>query len=140
VLAAVNGPRSGTAALLALACDAVVARESAYVLLAFVNRDDDSSLLIPAHAGFAQAAEMVLLGERIPARQALEWAWSTASWPTTSSRPRSTRWPNASPAGADRLVRRQQVRTQRVAVLAHRCHGASSRQTCRRGWACSRRS
>ncbi len=77
VLAAVNGPAVGIGCSLALACDLVVARESAYLLLAFANiglvPDGGSSLLVPARAGFTRAAEMALLAERIPARQALEW-------------------------------------------------------------------
>ena len=77
MLAAVNGPAVGIGCSLALACDLVVARESAYFLLAFVNigliPDGGSSLLVPARVGFARAAEMALLGERVPAHQALEW-------------------------------------------------------------------
>jgi 2-(1,2-epoxy-1,2-dihydrophenyl)acetyl-CoA isomerase len=77
VLAAVNGPAVGIGLSLALACDLVVARASAYLMLAFVNiglaPDGGSSLFVPARAGFARAAEMALLGERIPAPQALEW-------------------------------------------------------------------
>src|SRR5262245_25537579 len=77
VVAAVNGPAAGIGCSLALACDLVVARESAYLLLAFVNiglvPDGGSSLLVPSRVGFARAAEMSMLGERVPARQALEW-------------------------------------------------------------------
>ena len=77
VLAAVNGPAVGIGCSLALACDLVVARESAYFLLAFVNiglvPDGGSSLFVPARVGHARAAEMAMLGERIPALQALEW-------------------------------------------------------------------
>src|SRR4051794_35276891 len=77
VLAAVNGPAAGIGASLALASDLIVAAESAYLLLAFVNiglvPDGGSSLLVPSRVGFARAAEMAMLGERIPARQALEW-------------------------------------------------------------------
>ena len=77
VLAAVNGPAVGIGCSLALACDLVVARESAYFLLAFVNiglvPDGGSSLLIPARVGHARATEMAMLGERIGAAQALEW-------------------------------------------------------------------
>jgi 2-(1,2-epoxy-1,2-dihydrophenyl)acetyl-CoA isomerase len=77
VLAAVNGPAVGIGCSLALACDLVVARESAYFLLAFVNiglvPDGGSSFLVPARVGHARAAEMAMLGERIPAAQALEW-------------------------------------------------------------------
>ena len=77
VLAAVNGPAAGIGASLALACDLVLARESAYLLLAFVNiglvPDGGSSLLVPSRVGFTRAAEMALLGERIAAPKALEW-------------------------------------------------------------------
>jgi len=77
VLAAVNGPAAGIGCSLALACDLVVAKESAYFLLAFVNigliPDGGSSLLVPARVGFARAAEMALLGERVAAPQAVQW-------------------------------------------------------------------
>ena len=77
VVAAVNGPAVGIGLSFALACDLVVAAESSYLLLAFVNiglvPDGGSSFLIPERVGFARAAEMAMLGERIPARTALEW-------------------------------------------------------------------
>jgi 2-(1,2-epoxy-1,2-dihydrophenyl)acetyl-CoA isomerase len=77
VLAAVNGPAVGIGLSLALASDLIVASESAYLLLAFVNiglvPDGGSSLFVPTRVGFARASEMAMLGERIPAAQALEW-------------------------------------------------------------------
>jgi 2-(1,2-epoxy-1,2-dihydrophenyl)acetyl-CoA isomerase len=77
VICAVNGPAVGIGCSLALCGDLIVARESAYFLLAFVNiglvPDGGSSLLIPERVGLARASEMALLGERISARQALEW-------------------------------------------------------------------
>jgi 2-(1,2-epoxy-1,2-dihydrophenyl)acetyl-CoA isomerase len=77
VVAAVNGPAVGIGCSLALACDLIVAAESSYLLLAFVNiglvPDGGSSLFIPARAGFTRAAEMALLGEKVPAAKALEW-------------------------------------------------------------------
>jgi 2-(1,2-epoxy-1,2-dihydrophenyl)acetyl-CoA isomerase len=77
VLAAVNGPAVGIGCSLALAADLIVARESAYLLLAFINiglvPDGGSSLLLPERIGLARATEMAMLGERIGARQALEW-------------------------------------------------------------------
>jgi 2-(1,2-epoxy-1,2-dihydrophenyl)acetyl-CoA isomerase len=77
VLAAVNGPAVGIGCSLALACDLIIARESAYFLLAFVNiglvPDGGSSLLLPERIGLARASEMAMLGERIGAAKALEW-------------------------------------------------------------------
>jgi 2-(1,2-epoxy-1,2-dihydrophenyl)acetyl-CoA isomerase len=77
VLAAVNGPAVGIGASLALASDLIVARESAYFLLAFVNiglvPDGGSSLLLPERVGLTRATEMAMLGERIPAPKALQW-------------------------------------------------------------------
>jgi 2-(1,2-epoxy-1,2-dihydrophenyl)acetyl-CoA isomerase len=35
--------------------------------------DGGSSLLVPSRVGFTRAAEMAMLGERIPAPRALEW-------------------------------------------------------------------
>jgi 2-(1,2-epoxy-1,2-dihydrophenyl)acetyl-CoA isomerase len=77
VLAAVNGPAVGIGLSLALAADLIVAAESAYFVLAFVNiglvPDGGSSLLVPSRVGFARAMEMAMLGERVSAAQALEW-------------------------------------------------------------------
>jgi 2-(1,2-epoxy-1,2-dihydrophenyl)acetyl-CoA isomerase len=84
VVAAVNGAAAGIGLSLALACDLVLAAESAYFLLAFVNiglvPDGGSSLLVPSRVGFARAAEMAMLGERIPARQAQEWGLINQVW------------------------------------------------------------
>ena len=77
VIAAVNGAAAGIGCSFALSCDLVLAAESAYFLLAFVNiglvADGGSSLLIPERVGFARAAEMAMLGERVSAGKALEW-------------------------------------------------------------------
>jgi len=84
VIAAVNGAAAGIGCSLALACDLVVARESAYFLLAFVNiglvPDGGSSAFVPARAGLPRAAEMALLGEKIPAAQALDWGLVNRVW------------------------------------------------------------
>ena len=77
VIAAVNGPAAGIGLSLALACDLVVAAESAYFSLAFVNiglvPDGGSSLFVPSRVGFARAAELAMLGERLEARKAVDW-------------------------------------------------------------------
>ena len=77
VLAAVNGPAVGIGCSLALACDLVLAAESSYLLLAFINiglvPDGGSSIFVPARAGGGRAAAMALLGERVAAEQARAW-------------------------------------------------------------------
>jgi 2-(1,2-epoxy-1,2-dihydrophenyl)acetyl-CoA isomerase len=77
VVAAVNGPAVGIGCSLALACDIVLAAESAYFVLAFVNiglvPDGGSSVFVPARVGVGRAAEMALLGERVPAATGRAW-------------------------------------------------------------------
>jgi 2-(1,2-epoxy-1,2-dihydrophenyl)acetyl-CoA isomerase len=77
VVAAVNGPAVGIGCSLALACDLVMAAESAFLGLAFVNvglmPDGGSTAFVPPAVGKARAFQMALLGERVPAPQALDW-------------------------------------------------------------------
>jgi 2-(1,2-epoxy-1,2-dihydrophenyl)acetyl-CoA isomerase len=85
VIAAVNGPAAGIGLSLALACDLVVAAESAFFQLAFVNiglvPDGGSSLFVPARVGFTRAAELAMLGERLDARTAKDWGLINRVWP-----------------------------------------------------------
>jgi 2-(1,2-epoxy-1,2-dihydrophenyl)acetyl-CoA isomerase len=77
VVAAVHGAAAGIGLSLALSCDLVIAAESSYFLLAFVNiglvPDGGSSALVPTRIGFARAAELAMLGERLPSGKALDW-------------------------------------------------------------------
>jgi 2-(1,2-epoxy-1,2-dihydrophenyl)acetyl-CoA isomerase len=77
VVAAVNGPAVGIGLSLALACDLILAAESAFFGLAFVNiglmPDGGSTLFVPAAVGKARSFQMAMLGERIDAQRALEW-------------------------------------------------------------------
>jgi 2-(1,2-epoxy-1,2-dihydrophenyl)acetyl-CoA isomerase len=77
VVAAVNGPAVGIGCSLALACDLIIAAEDAYFGLAFVNiglmPDGGSTAFVPAAVGKARAFQLALLGERVPAQQALDW-------------------------------------------------------------------
>jgi 2-(1,2-epoxy-1,2-dihydrophenyl)acetyl-CoA isomerase len=85
VIAAVNGPAAGIGLSLALACDLVVAAQSAFFQLAFVNiglvPDGGSSLFVPARVGFTRAAELAMLGERLDAATALSWGLINRVWP-----------------------------------------------------------
>jgi len=93
VVAAVNGAAAGIGLSLALACDLVVAAESSYFLLAFVNiglvPDGGSSVLVPSRIGFARAAELALLGERLPANKALDWGLINRVWPDAELMPKA---------------------------------------------------
>lgn len=77
VVAAVNGPAVGVGLSLALSADLVLAAESAYFLLAFVNiglvPDGGSSAFVAGRVGFARATEMAMLGERVSAADAERW-------------------------------------------------------------------
>ncbi|MFL5895274.1 MAG: enoyl-CoA hydratase/isomerase family protein [Thermoleophilaceae bacterium] len=77
VVAAVNGPAVGIGCSLALGCDLILAAESAYFGLAFVNiglmPDGGSTAFVPAAVGKARAFELAFLGERVSAQQALDW-------------------------------------------------------------------
>lgn len=85
VLTAVNGPAAGAGLSLALAGDLVVAAESAYFMLAFVGiglvPDGGASLFVPSRVGFARAAEMAMLGERLSAAKAVDWGLINSAWP-----------------------------------------------------------
>jgi 2-(1,2-epoxy-1,2-dihydrophenyl)acetyl-CoA isomerase len=77
VIAAVNGAAVGIGCSLALACDLIIAAESAYFLMAFVNiglgLDGGASQSLVARVGQARAFEIAYLGERVPAATALDW-------------------------------------------------------------------
>ena len=77
VVSAVRGPAAGIGCSLALAADFCVAGGTAYFLQAFVNiglvPDGGASWMLPRLIGRARAAEMMLLGERIPADKARDW-------------------------------------------------------------------
>jgi 2-(1,2-epoxy-1,2-dihydrophenyl)acetyl-CoA isomerase len=110
VIAAVNGAAAGIGLSLALACDLVLAAESAYFLLAFVNiglvPDGGSSMLVPARIGFARATELAMLGERLAAPKALDWGLIQV-------------WPDADLAArADELTLR--LRTADQVVRGHK--------------------
>lgn len=75
VVAAVNGTAAGLGANLALACDLVVAGESARFIQIFVRRgivpDAGSAFLLPRLVGLAKAKELVLFGDDLAAAEAL---------------------------------------------------------------------
>jgi len=75
-LAAVNGPAVGGGCSLALVCDLVLAAESAYLCVGYVNvgmvLDMGGTFLLPRLVGLHQASELAFFGERIYGPQAAE--------------------------------------------------------------------
>ena len=86
VVAAVNGPAVGVGAGLALSCDLLVAQESAFFLFSFrdigLMPDGGLSATLPAAVGRVRALEILLLGQRISAEQALAWGMINRVVPT----------------------------------------------------------
>ena len=74
VLAAVNGAAAGVGLSLALACDLVLAADTATFVAAFVRRglvpDGGAAYLLPRLIGPQRAKELLLLGEALPAADA----------------------------------------------------------------------
>jgi 2-(1,2-epoxy-1,2-dihydrophenyl)acetyl-CoA isomerase len=102
-VAAVNGPAAGIGAALALSCDLIVAAESAYLLLAFVNvgliPDGGAAYMLATRVGYGRAAQLAMMGERLPAAVALEWGVINAVLPDGGFRDRAVEYANRLAAG-----------------------------------------
>lgn len=76
VIAAVRGPAAGIGASMALACDLIVASETAYLLMAFKNvgipPDGGAIYFLTQHLGLARAKEIVYSARKLPAAEAKE--------------------------------------------------------------------
>lgn len=76
-IAAVNGAAAGAGANLALACDVVIASESAFFLQAFTRigliPDAGGTYVLPRTMGTAKAMGAALFADKITARQADAW-------------------------------------------------------------------
>jgi 2-(1,2-epoxy-1,2-dihydrophenyl)acetyl-CoA isomerase len=74
VIAAVNGSAAGAGANIALACDIVVAKESSYFLQAFSHigliPDSGGTYHLPRIIGFQRASALMMLGEKVGAKEA----------------------------------------------------------------------
>jgi len=81
-ICAVNGVAAGAGVSVALACDLVIAAESASFLQAFSKigliPDSGGTWQLPKRVGLARALGLAMLAEKVPARQAADWGliWS----------------------------------------------------------------
>jgi 2-(1,2-epoxy-1,2-dihydrophenyl)acetyl-CoA isomerase len=77
VIAAVNGVAAGAGANIALACDIVIAADTASFLQAFIKigliPDNAGTFLLPRLVGLARATAAMMLGGKVTAPQAKEW-------------------------------------------------------------------
>lgn len=77
VVCAVNGVASGAGANIALACDIVIAVETARFIQPFCNLglvpDSGGTWVLPKLVGRARALGMTLLGDALSAQQAADW-------------------------------------------------------------------
>ncbi len=81
VVTAVRGAAAGVGCGIACAGDLIIAGEGAYFYQAFsrvgLSPDGGSSYLLARAIGRVRAMELMLLGDKLPARQALEWGLIT---------------------------------------------------------------
>ena len=81
IVTAINGPAAGIGFAYALAGDMIAAAKSAFFVAAFrnlgVSPDGGLSWLLPRIVGWARAKELLLMGQRLSAEQALDWGLVT---------------------------------------------------------------
>lgn len=79
IIAAVNGPAAGAGCSLALACDVIIAKESAYFSELFVQigltLDAGSTAFLMQTVGYHKAFEIASSGRKISAEEAKQLGW-----------------------------------------------------------------
>ncbi|OLM16771.1 MULTISPECIES: enoyl-CoA hydratase-related protein [unclassified Pseudonocardia] len=87
---AVQGACAGLGVSLALACDLLLAADDAFLLLAFVRigvmPDGGATAFLAERVGLARAAELCMLGDKLPAAKAQSWGLVNAVHPAAELR------------------------------------------------------
>ncbi|PRY04670.1 2-(1,2-epoxy-1,2-dihydrophenyl)acetyl-CoA isomerase [Pontibacter ummariensis] len=88
VIAAVNGVAAGAGANIALACDIVVAKESASFIQAFSKigliPDSAGTFFLPRLVGLQRASALMMTGDKVSAKEALEMGMIYKTFPDES--------------------------------------------------------
>ena len=81
LITAISGPAAGIGASIAMAGDIVIAGQNSYFLEAFCHiglvPDGGATWMLVQNVGRVRAAELALLGEKLPAQQAFDWGMIT---------------------------------------------------------------
>lgn len=108
VLAAINGPVSGAALGMALACDLRIAADDARFVVGFggigLAPDSAVSLLLPALIGLGRASEYTFTNAPIPAEQALAWGLVNRLAPADELPSQALAWAKQIAAGPVRAM------------------------------------
>ncbi|QZY16606.1 enoyl-CoA hydratase/isomerase family protein [Streptomyces decoyicus] len=108
VVAAVNGTAAGIGAHLALACDLVLAAESARFIEVFVRRglvpDGGGAYLLPRLIGPQRAKELMFFGDAVPAAEAARWGLVNRVVPDGELAKTAREWAERLAAGPTRAL------------------------------------
>ena len=117
-LAAVNGPAVGGGCSLALACDLVLAADTAYLALGYVNvgmvLDMGATYLVPRLVGLRKAKELAFFGERVPASQAAEMGLINRAVPAEALMSTAREWAARLAAGPTLAIGASKLGMQRA--------------------------
>jgi 2-(1,2-epoxy-1,2-dihydrophenyl)acetyl-CoA isomerase len=117
-LAAVNGPAVGGGCSLALACDLVLAADTAYLALAYVNigmvLDMGATYLVPRLVGLRKAKELAFFGDRIPAPEAAAMGLINRAVPAESLMATAREWAGRLAAGPTLAIGASKLGMQRA--------------------------
>jgi enoyl-CoA hydratase/carnithine racemase len=97
IVAALNGTTCGAGAVMAIAADVRVASEQAKIAFLFTKvglsgADMGAAWLLPRIVGLGRASELLMLGEFLDARKALEWGLYNQVVPSEELEREARRW------------------------------------------------
>jgi enoyl-CoA hydratase/carnithine racemase len=103
-IAAVNGAAAGLGCDVALACDFIMAAESAHFTMSFVARglipDGGGMYFLPRRIGLARTKELVFSGRRVGAAEALSMGMADRVVPDADLQSAATEWATELSAGS----------------------------------------